>query len=192
MTHTHITTDELVIIEAYFHHDTPISHIAKRIGRARQTFRRNISERAADYPTFDEEFGHLEGDTIVGVRHKSAVITLVERLSKAIITLKPEGRTAKDIETAINTWCHWVPRNLFKSITFDCGKEFYNWRALSNQHDWAIYFADPGTPSQRGLNENSNGLLRRDGLPKDMDFNTVDQDFISSVAPGETISRENH
>ncbi|MET1957123.1 IS30 family transposase, partial [Enterococcus faecium] len=70
----------------------------------------------------------------------------------------------------------------FKSITFDCGKEFSNWKALSNQHDVAIYFADPGTPSQRGLNEHSNGLLRKDGLPKAMDFNLVDQSFISSVA----------
>ena len=67
--------------------------------RGRQTFKRNISERETDYPAFNEEFGHLEGDTIVGVHHKSAIITLVERLSKAIITLKPEGRTAKDIET---------------------------------------------------------------------------------------------
>lgn len=44
------------------------------------------------------EFGHLEGDTIVGLKHKSAVITLVERLSKVIITLKPCGRQAIDIE----------------------------------------------------------------------------------------------
>ena len=54
----------------------------------------------------------------------------------------------------------------------------------------AIYFADPGTPSQRGLNEHSNGLLRKDGLPKEMDFNQVNQvnqDFISSVA-----SKRNH
>ena len=46
----------------------------------------------------------------------------------------------------------------------------------------SIYFSDPGTPSQRALNENSNGLLRRDGLPKEMDFNEVNQIFISSVA----------
>ena len=291
MTYTHITTDELVIIEAYFHQETPTSQIAKRIGRARQTvhnviaylkdghtaleyyrrykenksrcgrkrivlptdqqkhvekqvaqgwtpdvivgrqempidcsgrtlyrmfkrktfdvatlpmqgkrkpnghqerrgrqaFRRNISERTTDYPAFNEEVGHLEGDTIVGVRHKSAVITLVERLSKVIITLKPEGRTAQAIESAINTWCQEMPRNLFKSITFDCGKEFSNWQSMSNQNDLSIYFADPGTPSQRGLNEHSNGLLRKDGLPKDMDFNTVDQIFVSSVA-----SRRNH
>ncbi|MCB5956480.1 transposase, partial [Enterococcus sp. CWB-B31] len=47
--------------------------------------------------------------------------------------------------------------------------------------------ADPGTPSQRGLNEHSNGLLRKDGLPKQMDFNEVDEAFVQSVA-----SKRNH
>lgn len=150
--------------------------------RGRQAYKRNISERIIDYPTFKEEFGHIEGDTIVGVHHKSAVITLVEILSKAIITLKPKGRKACDIENAMNQWFQAIPKNLFKSITFDCGKEFSNWKSLCNQHDVAIYFADPGTPSQRALNENSNGLLRKDGLPKEMDFNEVDQTFVSSVA----------
>ena len=123
--------------------------------RGKLAFKRNIAERETDYPSFKEEFGHIEGDTIVGVRHKSAVITLVERLSKVIITLKPAGRKASDIETAMTHWFQSVPRHLFKSITFDCGKEFSNWKSLSNQHDVAIYFADPGTPSQRGLNEHS-------------------------------------
>ena len=49
-------------------------------------------------------------------------------------------------------------------------------------NDIDIYFADPGTPSQRALNEHSNGLLRKDGLPKGMDFNQVDQTFVSSIA----------
>lgn len=155
--------------------------------RGRQAFKRNISERVNDYPAFDTEFGHLEGDTIVGEYHKSTVITLFERLSKVIITLKPDGRTARDIETSINTRCAQVHKNLFKSITFDCGKEFSNWRSISNYNDMSIYFADLGTPSQHGLNEHSNGLLRKDGLPKQMDFNQVDQTFVSSVA-----SRRNH
>ena len=70
--------------------------------RGKQAFKRNISEKQKDYPDFKDEFGHLEGDTIVGVHHKSAVITLVECVSKAIVTLKPKGRKSKDIETAAN------------------------------------------------------------------------------------------
>ena len=150
--------------------------------RGKQAFKRNIAERETDYPSFKKEFGHIEGDTIVGVHHKSAVITLVERLSKVIFTLKPEGRKAKHIEKSLNNWFTAMPKNLFKSITFDCGKEFSNWKAISNQHDIDIYFADPGTPSQRPLNENSNGILRRNGLPKSMDFREVNQTFISSVS----------
>lgn len=150
--------------------------------RGKQAFRRSIHERSIDHASFEDEFGHLEGDTIVGQKHKGAVITLVERLSKVIITLKPCGRQAVDIENRVNTWFESVPKNLFKSITFDCGKEFSNWKQISNKNDIYIYFADPGTPSQRGLNEHSNGLLRKDGLPKAMDFNLVDEAFIHSVA----------
>ncbi|MGO4942223.1 IS30 family transposase [Ruoffia tabacinasalis] len=150
--------------------------------RGKQVFKRDLSERSTDFPCFKEEFGHLEGDTIVGAHHQSAIITLVERLSKAIITLKPNGRKAQDIEATINNWFQCIPRNLFKLITFDCGKEFSNWKSISHQNDVAIYFADPGTPSQRALNEHSNGLLRKDGLPKEMDFNQVDQSFVSAVA----------
>ncbi|WP_252314164.1 IS30 family transposase [Sinobaca sp. H24] len=291
MTYTHLSTNEVVLIEAYMHNEIPVSRIAKHLGRARQTihnvvsylrdghnvldymqryqvnkqrcgrrptflsdtdrtyviekvgdgwtpdviagrqehplpcssrtlyrmferrvldrstlpmkgkrkpnghqerrgkqaFRRTLSEREHDYPAFSQEFGHLEGDTIVGRHHKSAIITLVERLSKVIITLKPAGRTADDIETTLHQWCSRFPKHLFKSITFDCGKEFSNWRSISNRHDISIYFADPGTPSQRGLNEHSNGLLRRNGLPKQMDFQQVEQPYISAVT-----SKRNH
>ena len=82
----------------------------------------------------------------------------------------------------MNQWFQAIPKNLFKSITFDCGKEFSNWKSLCIQHDVVNYFADPGMPSQQALNENSNGLLRKNGLPKEMNFNEVDQTFVSSVA----------
>lgn len=155
--------------------------------RGKQSFKRTIEERKQEHPNYEKEFGHLEGDTIVGKHHKSAVITLVERLSKCIITIKPEGRKAKNIEKSLNNWLEILPRNFFKSIIFDCGKEFSNWKNVSNKQDIDIYFADPGTPSQRALNENSNGLLRKSGLPKEMDFNTVTQEYISDVS-----SRRNH
>lgn len=96
--------------------------------------------------------------------------------------LKPTGRQSKDIENRFNQWFETVPKHLFKSITFDCGKEFSNWKSISNINDISIYFADSGASSQRGLNENSNGLLRKDGLYKAMDFNKVSETFIQSVA----------
>ena|SRR5699024_9230799 len=156
----------------------PNGHLEKR---GKQSFRRSIRDRDQQHPNYQKEFGHLEGDTIIGRHHKSAVITLVERLTKYIIAIKPAGRQAANIETSLNQWLGQLPQNFFKSIIFDCGKEFSNWKSISNKQDIDIYFADPGTPSQRGLNEHSNGLLRNNGLPKEMDFNPVTQAYISDV-----------
>lgn len=114
--------------------------------RGKQAFRRTINNRNEEHPNYEEEFGHLEGDTIVGNHHKSAVITLVERLSKCTITIKPDGRKARDVEKSLNTWFDKIPIHTFKSIIFDCGKEFSNWKNVSNKQDIDIYFADPGTP----------------------------------------------
>ncbi|MHA3226266.1 IS30 family transposase [Globicatella sulfidifaciens] len=75
-----------------------------------------------------------------------------------------------------------MTRNLFKSITFDCGKEFSDWQDIANISDINIYFANPGCPSQRGLNEHSNGLLRRDKILKGMDFTDISQQTHSQTA----------
>ncbi len=99
-----------------------------------------------------------------------------------IITIRPKGRKATDIEDALHSMFSALPTHIFKSITFDCGKEFSNWKTICNCHDISIFFADPGTPSQRGLNEHSNGILRRSGLDKELDFNLVTDDHIISVA----------
>lgn len=160
--------------------------------RGKQSFRRSLRDRGNDYSKFNQEFGHLEGDTIVGKHHKSAVITLVERLSKVIITLKPKGRHAIDIETRLNSWLKSIPNHLFKSITFDCGKEFSNWKSISNSNDIDIYFADPGTPSQRALYENSNGLLHKDGLHKRMISKKLMKLLFKLLRQKETIYLENH
>ena len=116
----------------------------------------------------------------MGEKNKSAVITLVECCSKAIITLKINGRKESDIEASINQWLSLVLSNLFKSITFDCGKEFSNWKSISNAHDIDIFFADPGCPGRRGLNKHSNGLLRRYRIPrKSLNYQTPYQLFLS-------------
>ncbi|SIO32356.1 hypothetical protein SAMN05878443_2381 [Carnobacterium alterfunditum] len=105
---------------------------------------------------------------------------------------KPNRRKASDIELAINHWFQVIPRNFFHSITFDCGKEFSNWKSLCNQHDVATYFADTGTPSQSVLNENSNDLFWKYGLPKEMDFNQVDNCLFPPLQIREIIFQEKH
>ena len=66
-------------------------------------------------------------------------------------------------------------------------KNFLIGKVLATSMIFLFYFGDPGTPSQRGLNENANGLLHKDGLYKAMDFNGVSESFIQSVA-----SKRNH
>ena len=102
----------------------------------------------------------------MGEKYKSAVITLVKHLSKVIITLKTKGRKASDIETSLHQWLSQVPSHFFKSITFDCGKEFSNWKSISNVPGIDIFFAAPGCPEQRGLKKYLIGLLRQHRLPK--------------------------
>ena len=96
----------------------PNGHCEKKGGR--QAFKRHISERIEEFPFFFQEFGHLEGDTIVGRHHRSAIITLVERISKMIITIQPQDRKVDDIEDVLHSMFSALPSHIFKSITFDC------------------------------------------------------------------------
>src|SRR5699024_7774133 len=111
MSYTHLTKTELVFIEEYHAFDLSGRKIAKILKRRQEqlpmqleenqmvtkkkeekNFKRSIRDRDPDHLDYQEEFGHLECDTIVGRHHKSAVITLVERLTKCIIAIKPNGR----------------------------------------------------------------------------------------------------
>lgn len=141
-----------------------------------------IHKRAEVFPDLANEFGHLEGDTIVGKDRKSCVITLAEKLYKSIITLKPSATDATAVAERLDAWLFCLPKHTIMSITFDRGKEFAQWREICNKHDIYIFFADAGSPSQRPLNEYSNGLLRQDGLPKQTDFNKLSEDEIQAVA----------
>lgn len=108
-------------------------------------------------------------------------MTLVERISKVEIILNVHHRTAECVNHCLDEWLSKVPRHLFKSITFDNGKEFASWREIANKYDVNTYFAEVGAPNQRGLNENNNGILRRDGLHKHMDFSNLPDELIQQI-----------
>lgn len=108
-----------------------------------------------------------------------------------IITIRPQGRKVDDFEDALHSIFSALPSYIFKSITFDWVKEFSNWKTICNRHDVSIFFANLGTLSQRGLNDYSNGILRRSGLDKAPDVNSVTDDHIIILLKKLIIAPEN-
>jgi len=143
---------------------------------------KTIANRDIAYPcaSSNEEFGHFEGDTIIGKKRCSAIVTLVEKHSKYIVLLKA-SRKSQDVYNAILKWIESINKSSIKSIIFDRGKEFSKWKELENSTGIDIFFSDPGSPGQRGLNENSNGIVRKD-LPKSTDLSKHSQKELNEIA----------
>ena len=108
-------------------------------------------------------------------------MTLVERQSKVMIVLNVHHKSADAINQHLDQWLSKLPRHLFKSITSDNGREFAGWKEIASKHDLHTYFAEVGTPNQRGLNENNNGILRRDGLSKKLDFRDLPDELVTQL-----------
>jgi IS30 family transposase len=90
----------------------------------------------------------------------------------------------KDTKTVINAFikhAHKLSRELYKSLTWDRGKEVADHQRFTLATDVKVYFCDPQSPWQRGSNENTNGLLRQ-YFPKGMDLSNVHQNRLNAVA----------
>jgi len=125
--------------------------------------------------------GHWEGDLVIGARHRSALITLVERRSRYTLIARLPG--PHDSQTVVDTLIEMIatlPEHLRGSLTWDQGPEMAHHTRLTLAHDMNVYFCDPHSPWQRGTNENTNGLIR-DFYPKGTDFNTVTDAHIAEV-----------
>ncbi|HEX2272628.1 MAG TPA: IS30 family transposase [Acidimicrobiales bacterium] len=114
--------------------------------------------------------GHWEGDLIIGKNGGSAVGTLVERTTGYVLLLHlPEGREAERVDAAMRRAVAKLPGELFRTITWDQGKEMARHAAFSIDTGIQVYFCDPHSPWQRPSNENTNGLLRQ-YMPKGTDL----------------------
>jgi IS30 family transposase len=132
--------------------------------------RRPISDR----PKHIEErrqIGHWEGDTLIGKRHKHAIVSLVERKSGYAVLAKVENKTADQVSTAIIKRLKPIARRV-RTLTYDNGKEFADHAAIDKALGSTAYFADPYSSWQRGSNENLNGLIRQ-YIPKSRPLATV-------------------
>ena len=121
-----------------------------------------------------ETFGHWELDSVVSSRGKSkgCFATFVERKTRWYLALKMSNRTAASMEQAIRTLNEKLPSGAFQTATVDRGKEFACYRAIEQDTDILVYFAEPYSSWQRGSNENANGLLR-EFFPKKTDLAKV-------------------
>jgi IS30 family transposase len=124
--------------------------------------------------------GHWEGDLLFGSKN-SQIATLVERQSRYLMLTKV---TSKDTETVVNALikhAQKLPHELYKSLTWDRGKEMADHRRFTLATDIKVYFCDPQSPWQRGSNENTNGLLRQ-YLPKGIDLASYSQPKLNAIA----------
>ncbi len=117
--------------------------------------------------------GDWEIDTVIGQNHKQAIVTIVERVSKFSVMRKVEHKTAEAVATATIDLLRPY-KDCVLTITADRGKEFAYHEKVAKALECDYYFAHPYSSWERGLNENTNGLLRQ-FFPKGSRFEEISE-----------------
>ena len=124
--------------------------------------------------------GHWEGDLLSGSKN-SYMVTLVERHTRYVMLAKVSNKETQTVVSALIKQAKKLPNELYKSLTWDRGRELTDHRRFSLATDIDVYFCDPRSPWQRGSNENTNGLLRQ-YFPKGTDLSVYSQAHLNKVA----------
>ncbi len=124
--------------------------------------------------------GHWEGDLLSGPKD-SYIVTLVERHTRYVLLAKVADKSTHTVVSALIEQAKKLPSELYKSLTWDRGKELADHRRFSLATDIDVYFCDPRSPWQRGSNENTNRLLRQ-YFPKGTDLSVHSQAHLNKVA----------
>ena len=124
--------------------------------------------------------GHWEGDLIGGSKN-SYVATLVERNTRYVMLAKVKNKDTESVVSALIKQSKKLPTELYKSLTWDRGKELSDHERFTLETNIDVYFCDPSSPWQRGSNENTNGLLRQ-YFPKGTDLSVHSQAKLNAVA----------
>ena len=125
-------------------------------------------------------YGDWEADTIIGARHQGALLSCTERKSKLTLLRKLAGKTAAELKReSIQLLQPYAAK--VHTITVDNGKEFCDHKDIAALLQADIYFAHPYASWERGLNENTNGLVRQ-YFPKKFDFTQITNTEAQRVA----------
>lgn len=125
--------------------------------------------------------GHWEGDHIKGIGNSSQIGTLVERKTLYVALVKLENGTAQATADGFGAILQRFDHDLRRSLTYDQGREMSQHAQLTATTGIAVYFAHPHSPWERGINENTNGLLRQ-YLPKGEDLSNYSQVDLDEIA----------
>ena len=154
-------------------------HTQKTDHHGRITDTVSISERPASVEDRAVP-GHWEGDLLFGSKN-SQIATLVERRTRYAMLVKVTGKDSETVINALIKHARKLPEELYKSLTWDRGKEMAEHKRFTLATDIQVYFCDPQNPWQRGTNENTNGLLRQ-YFPKGTDLSDYSQAKLNAVA----------
>jgi len=151
---------------------------SKNAGRGLIPNRRDIAER----PKIVEEktrLGDWELDSIIGSHHQGAITSMVERTTKfthlALLAGPTKEATSEAIIKALENMKHRV-----LTLTSDNGREFAGHQDISAALNADFFFATPYHSWERGLNENTNGLVRQ-YFPKGTNFATITHEQVQKV-----------
>jgi len=133
-------------------------------GRGKLSGKRSIDERPLQVQQ-RLEFGHWEGDTVMGRDGRHCILTLVERKTLKVRIRKLPARQAAEVNKVLHHELGPKADLVIKSVTLDNGTEFHGYAQLEQRHGTKFYFARPYHSWERGTNENTNGLIRQ-YLPK--------------------------
>jgi len=139
----------------------------------------SISERPAEAKDRAVP-GHWEGDLPFGSKN-SQIATLVERHTRYVMLAKVARKDTETVIDALIKHAQKMPSELYRSLTWDRGKEMADHKRFTLATDVKVYFCDPRSPWQRGSNENTNGLLRQ-YFPKGTDLSGYSQAYLNRIA----------
>ena len=167
----------------------------KEKNKEKTVFEKVPAEKCIEYRPEEantrEEYGHWEGDLVIGTKKRGSVLfTLTERKTREEIIVKIAGKRAEYVAQALDLIEKKYKKEFytkFKSITFDNGVEFRNWKSLEKSYDnrrkrarTQVYYAHPYRSGERGSNENANRLIRR-FIPKGIDITPISEEFIQKI-----------
>ena len=179
-----ISTIYRYIRKGNFPNITPKANLRRR-GKRKYSRNTNCNSIQPDriIPEWPDEIqarlrvGDWEGDTVYGGTGKGLLVTLVDRKTRFLKMGLLRSRNAEETYKVIQKLLRGLP---VKSLSFDNGSEFSEFRKLEEALSALVYFAEPHKPWQRGTNENTNDIIRF-FFPKGFDFRSITEESIQLV-----------